>query len=380
MKKTIVILIAVSLVFSSCFATPEPTQSTEPRPTTIPTTAPQVETTQEATLPLSDYQTPMVSFSSPTVTENYGGGSLVYTFQTMELLLEDPQVSEWVTLELLNHTDFDSTEGPRLLAEAEQTGETIGLTLLHTPARLDRSLLSLVSTQVISGTGPKATGVMASSTFDLITGRQLSLKDVLVSQYDAKTLCDRIIAALEPLAQEGVLYSDYTYVISDLFASNAPVENWYLSQNGLCVYFAPYEIAPYNLGTVTAEISYDTLLGLLREEYFPGEVLGLVGNLKCSQGLDGLKEQSQFRDMVLDRDGQEWVITACGAVEDLRIESGMIQDEQFVTEATLFAAATLCRGDAIVLQASQETLATLYVTYRSGGETVFLPLSDFLAS
>jgi hypothetical protein len=338
-----------------------------------------VETTQEATLPLSDYQTPMVSFSSPTVTENYGAGSLVYTFQTMELLLEDPQVSEWVTLELLNHTDFDSTEGPRLLAEAEQTGETICLTLLHTPARLDRSLLSLVSTQVISGTGPKATGVMASSTFDLITGRQLSLKDVLVSQYDAKTLCDRIIAALEPLAQEGVLYSDYTYVISDLFASNAPVENWYLSQNGLCVYFAPYEIAPYNLGTVTAEISYDTLPGLLREEDFPGEMLCLVGNLKCSQGLDGLKEQSQFRDMVLDRDGQEWVITACGAVEDLRIESGVIQDEQFVTEATLFAAATLCRGDAIVLQASQETLATLYVTYRSGGETVFLPLSDFLA-
>lgn len=380
MKKTIIILITVSLVFSGCFAMPEPTQPTEPQVTAYPTTAPQEETTQEATLPLSDYQTPMVSFASPTVTENYGSGSLVYTFQTMELLLEDPQVSEWVTLELLNHTDFNSTEGPRLLAEAEQAGETIGLTLLHTPARLDRGMLSLVSTQVISGTGPKATGVMASSTFDLITGRQLSLKDVLIPQYDAKALCGRIIDALEPLAKDGALYSDYSDVISDLFASNAPVENWYLSQNGLCVYFAPYEIAPYNLGTVTAEIPYDLLPGLLREAYFPGEMLGLVGELKCVPGLEELQEQSQFRDLMLDQDGEEWVITARGAVEDLRIESGMIQDEQFISEATLFAAATLCQGDAIVLQAFQETLDKLYVTYRSGGETVSLPLSGFIES
>lgn len=371
MKKFLLIIAVLSLILCSCELEPEGTEQTTAAQTE-PATEPQpIETTTEATLPLSSYQTPMVSFAAPAVTENHGGSLLEYTYQIMELLMEDPQVSEWVTLELINRTDFSATSGPQLLAEAKESGESISLSLFHTPARLDRGVLSLISTQVVSGNGPKATGTMASATFDLITGRKLSLKEILIPGYDAQVLSNAVIQALEPLASEGALYSDYAYVVSELFASNAPVENWYLSETALCVYFAPYEIAPYNLGNVTAEIPYDLLLDLLRKEYFPDEVLGLVGNLKLSSNLDILQEKNHFRDLILDSNGPEWVITVEGAIEDLRIESTDLM-------TTLFASATLCQGDAIIVQTTREVLESLTVTYRSGGETIVIPLSSLL--
>lgn len=362
MKHTVLILLILGLVFCGCTRESEQTvpSTTQQMPTTF-----SPETVPEETQPFfSDYQAPLVTFSSPLVTETYGkNGVLTYTCQQMELLLEDPQVSDSVTLELVNHSDFSRTAGPRLLIDAEATGQSMSLTLLHTPARLDRGILSLTSTQVVSGNELRATGSMESATFDLISGKQLSLKEALVPQYDAELLTQAILTALEPLAKEGQLYSDYAYVITELFSSNAPVEQWYLSDLGLCFYFVPYEIAPYNLGFVTAEIPYDALPGLLREEYFPGEALGLVGQLKCTQDMGLLQEQSQFRDLILDDEGEKWILDVDGAVEDLRIvdtESG----------ATLFAAATLCQGDALVIQATEERMASLSATYRSSGETV----------
>lgn len=368
MKRTVLFILILSMVFCGCSTQPEPTApattQTDPAPSTE-------ETVTDTTGPLlSDYTAPLVSFSAPLVVEHYGKNSLLtYTCQQMELRLEDPQVSDSVTLELVNHSDFSRSTGPRLLAEAEATGQPTDLTLLHTPARLDRGILSLVSTQVVSGNGIRATGAMESATFDLISGKQLSLKDVLTPQYDAELLTQAILSALAPLAKEGQLYSDYAYVVTELFSSNTPVDQWYLSNQGLCFYFAPYEIAAYNLGFVTAEIPYDALPGLLRETYFPGEVLGLVGNLKCSKDISLLQEQKQFRDLILDSSGEKWILAVDGAVEELRIEN---------TQATLFAAATLCQGDALVIQANAETLNSLFVSYRSGGETVTVPISSLI--
>ena len=383
MKKTLFLILVLTLLLSGCRADPEPTVPRETTPSAATKPSASTNGTTEETVTLSDYQAPMVSFASPVITEAYGGTEsaplLVYRYQIMELLLEDPQVSEWVTLELLNHTEFGTTAGPGLMAAAAESGASVEFSLIHTPTRLDRGLLSLVSTQVISGTGPKATGAMASASFDLISGRLLALRDILVPQYDAQALAQVIISVLDPLAKAGQLYSDYAYVVSELFTSNTPVKNWYFSDEGLCLYFAPYEVAPYNMGYVTAEIPYGLLTGLLREEYFPGEELGLVGNLRCTKGLDAVENFSQFRDLILDRNGSEWVLTAEGALENLRIETGSIQDGQFFPEATVFAAATLCQADAVVLQALPETLETLWVTYRSGGEHHAFLLSDFIA-
>lgn len=371
MKKFLFLFTVLALALTGCFNPPEVTEPTETTEATQATSeAATSEATQEPTIPLSDYSAPMVSFASPVVTESYDGNVLEYTYQVMELLLEDPQVSEWVTLELVNHTDFSATAGPQFLAEAKETGQQFSLSLLHTPVRLDRGILSLISTQVVSGTGAKATGVMTSSTYNLISGRRLTLKEVLIPGYDALAFSNAVIAALESLAKEGSLYSDYDYVITDLFSSNAPVDNWYLSQTGLCVYFAPYEIAPYNLGNVIAEIPYESLVGLLREEYFPDEDLGLVGNLYFSGDLSILQSQSQFRDLILDAEGKEYVLVVDGAVEDLRIESA-------TRSATVFASATLCQGDAIVIRASDEILADLSVSYRSGGEIFRFPIFAF---
>ena len=385
MKKTILFLFALGLVFAGCFAEP-----VESAPTTVPT----AETTQPTTLPpettvfQETYTAPMLSLSAPAVTQTLSEGGktlLSFTTQTMELITEDPQISEAVTLDLWNLTDFEATSGPKLLNQAKEAalGDSwvpYSLQLFFSPARLDRSVLSLVSTQVVSDGSPKATVNTGSVTYDLLAGRPLQLKDVLVADYSAQALSDLIVGALSEEAKAGVLYSDYAYVISELFSSNTPVKSWYLSEAGLCFYFAPYEIAPYNMGFVTATVPYSALTGLLREEYFPDEEILLKGTVLCRESQEALDGFTQFRELIMDPAGEEWLLHTDGAVEDLRLESGSFEGDTFLPEATVFACATLCQGDAVILQATERQLEGLRLTYRSQGERVQLLLSQLPVS
>lgn len=385
MKNAILFLVALSLTLSGCFSEPQVTDTTTlPQPeATVPTSQ-----TAEATEASTDYEAPMLSFSAPTVTQTLEGGAgtalLTFTTQTMELLMEDPQISEAVTLDFLNLTDFEATSGPKLLKEAREAASAqenwspYSLQILFSPARLDRSVLSLVSTQVVSDGNPKATVNIGSVTYDLLSGRQVQLKDVLVPEYSAETLSGLIVESLKGLSEQGMLYSDYAYVIGDMFSSNTPIKSWYLSGEGLCFYFAPYEIAPYNMGFVTATVPYTALADLLRAEFFPDESVLLKGTVLCREAQEDLESFSQFRELVLDPSGGEWLIHTDGAVEDLRLESGSYSGGEFLPEATVFACATLCPGDALILQASEEQFSALRLIYQSQGETVALRLSDLL--
>ena len=375
MKKTVFIL-CLCLILSGCFSRPvPPVPTTEPTTQTTAQTSPQTETT----VPYIPYQVPMISFSGAVHQEVHSGSngaSVTFLRQDMELLMEDAQVSEAVTLDFMNLTDFNNTSGPKLLRELQDSSENAqgALSLLYSVRRIDRNMLSLVFTQTVSGDDRSSSTVRGSVTYDLLSGRRVQLKDVLVPDFSAQALTDRILEALAGPAAEGQLYADHAYVIGELFSSNTPVKNWYLSEEGLCFYFAPYEIAPYSMGFITAVIPYSQLSGLLREACFPEEEIGLSGTVLLDVNPDALDTFSQFRELNLDPKAESWLLHGLGAVEGLRLETGSFHDGVFIPEGTVFACPIFSQGDALLLQATRERLQSLSLTYRTQGETVTVPL------
>lgn len=387
MKKILAAILTLTII-SLCVGCgqnpPEQTQAS----TTAPTIETQPEDTSAPTQPHIQYDIPFTALSCPAVTMDFtddlGNVVLHYTCQNLELTTMDAQVANTILLDYLNLVDYESGTAEKVLRQAKEAADETGFTphtfsILYAPQRLDSEILSLYGTQIIDKNTTKHTTNQLSVTYDMITGRSLTLKDVLTPDFSADTLSQQIVASLANLSQEGILYSDYAYVISQMFSTNTPVNTWYLSDIGLCFYFVPYEIAPYSAGTIIAQIPYQQLNGLLREQYFPAEQEELVGEIQVSHFHDAdLNTINQFCEVILDSTAQEYLITAQGGVRNVRIQQGVRNsDGVFIPHCTILAAATLTSTDGIVLQA--DIGPDLQISYEMEGQCISLPLSDFLS-
>lgn len=388
MKKLICIILCLSILLLCGCTSPVTDPTTEP--STVPTEATTASTT-EATQEVEPFHGPLIAFSGPVITDTYkadnGADIFSYSVQDMSLILEDPQIAEDIFLQQLNLTDFENSSAASVLDAARQAYEgqsdwtPYAYSILYNPMRLDSSILSMYGTEAIFNGNLRSTSIAVSVTYDLLTGRQLTLKDILVEDFSADELSNLIVAALEDPANEGILYSDYAYVISEMFYTNTPITTWYFSGEGLCFYFAPYEIAPHSAGTVTAQIPYASLLGMLKDSYFPDETTQLSGQLSVKLFADmDLSAYEQFAELILDKDGTEYILSTAGAVSNVTVEYGHWQhDGSFLPESTVFCAATLCDTTALMVQVSDMHLQNLRITYRSNGEICSARLSSLLS-
>ena len=104
-------------------------------------------------------------------------------------------------------------------------------------------------------------------TFDVVSGVQLSLGDLLQEDVEFEAFCEQaaeicIREAGETYA-EG-LYVDYETIIRESIGTSA---GWYLDAAGLTVIFNPYEIGPYAMGPAFITLPYAELAEVLRPEY-----------------------------------------------------------------------------------------------------------------
>jgi len=389
MKKILSILICASLLLiSGCTRSPA-VVATDPTKTTAQTATSELNPTEQVIIPVP-LEMPLLSLTAPVVIQTHraADGTVLFTYdcQSFDLTLEDPHIAESIVIDLLNLTDFENAAVQSILSEAKAayTKQTdwvpYGFSTLYTPKRFDTNILSLYGTQRIQSGALHSSSAAISVTYDLISGRRLTLNDILKQSYSADTLSQLISESLQTLAQQGMLYSDYAYVITELFTTNKPSDSWFFSQKGLCFYFAPYEIAPYSAGTVIAEVPYSALTGLLRDEYFPAEQVASVGTLRqlpfAGTDLTGFTE---FSELILDAQGTKHLIYPDGILQNVRVTSGTwLEDGTFRDETTLFAAASLCSGDALVLQLPQELPYGLLLTYVSEDNTVSVDLLSLI--
>lgn len=392
MNKLLAMILCITLMLSlsGCVVSGDQsnTTGTESVPTSSITESVPTGTTEGTT---NIYEGPMQAISMPLVTqEQFADGSdvVIYRnqFQNVSLLLEDEEPGQAIMLDLLNRLDAlsGSTIDVSAAAKNDYRGQQYWYpyftSVTYEPTRIDSTILSFIGTEQIFDGTPGSTTIHLSVNYDLSTGEEISLKTILLEDYSADTLCEMIIEGLASYDKDS-FFSDYKLIIDDMFSTNTPVDTWFFTDTGLTFFFNPYEIAPQSLGTVYSEIPYETLLGLVKEEYFPEEQLQYKGTIKAevinlSSG-NALDSFSRFADVDMAETREQILLSVDGSVTNLRILVGSKNDDGtvFTKECTVFSCAGMGPNDAVILHLDPASAADqLALEYISDGQLVQMML------
>lgn len=380
MRRAVLFVLCLALLLGGCGIVPGD-ETTAPSASTTgatSTTAPAEETTAAPeTQPA--FQATMVSIALPlahnVVTAEDGTVIFNGVYQNVSPMFQEPDIAQRVTMDLLDRIDLGLTDAETVLNAAREAygGDPAAWNpyyagILYTPTRIDGGILSLLGQYSSVAGQAHPNHALSSVTYDLVTGKALTFQDLVTEEFSAPVLCQMLLDALEP--QKDSLYSEYETIVRNLFSRE--LTNWYLSPKGLCFYFAPYEIASYVTGTVVAEIPYSQLGGILRNEYFPEERGVYEGSPVVERFESADRDRfSQFTEVIVDREGSRFLLSAQGTMLDLSIVQGSRSGDYFQPEGTIFAASSLSQGEAIMIQADPQAAdQALQLTYTSGGTVV----------
>lgn len=401
MKKIISTLLCAALLLClpACKDTDEPIPSTTAAPSATAETALSNETVPPVELPAVPVAA--VSLTPTTEAEVLPDGTVLfeYNYPTISLSLPDGEMAELVMLDFLNRIDATRPEALQVKEAAGEyyTGKTGWNTyfynLTYSPMRIDTGVLSLYGLESSYSGGMHPNHNACAVTYDLTTGKAMKLRQILTEKVTADSLTKLICNALEQQAEN--LFGDYALSVEDRFAGDFGADDqWYLSDTGLCFFFSPYEIAPYNVGTVVAEIPYEELTELLLDDYFPSETVATKGSIHAQtmKDLSALNNYSGYAEITLAADGDTAVITTNNTlVYHVKIELGEWNADgtTFEPRSTVFATNALNPYDAILLKANFSTelpniriqfsseagLQAYYLSYRNGNVTLTVPFN-----
>ena len=375
MKKLISFLLSVCLVltFSAC-------SEAESQPTTVATEETEIPTTME-TIPqvteVINLTGPMTAVSLPTdaeiATAEDGTTIFQYTYQNMSLTLSAQATADLVIVDFLSRLDAARTTADSLLASAQSAYDGSAnwipylCQIVYNPQRIDRGVMSLYGTMVTySGASHPETSCI-SANYDLLTGDVLTLGSILTGEDASGKLCDLVVDNLNKIAQEKYLRSGFEADVKARFAVDPSYdEDWYFSNNGLCFYFAPYEIAPYSSGVIISEIPYAELAGLIMDEYFPAEQQALTGTIQQMPfSTDDAAQFPQISELILNQEGEMYLLYCDSSIQNVSIHvNNAATDLNYVA----YAAEYLNPGDAIMIQYDPSLEDHVVVEYLSCGE------------
>ncbi len=331
----------------------------------------------------AEKDTSLVAVSLPTQTQNeiHDDGTTLfqYTFQHMSLVLHKPQVADKIILDFLNRVDSTTAaaESTKEMAKNAYNGSQNWTPYLYhitySPTRIDHKVLSLFGNNVVfSGAGhPERTCVSAS--YDLLTGDVLTLASIMSKDATVQQFCDLTLAGLGEMAEGDYLYDNYKKIVQQRFQQDASQdEAWYFTQTGLCFYFAPYEIAPYSSGVITIEIPFEKLKNLIHADYLPSARTSPTGKITVTPfNNTNLNNLSHIAEIVMEEDGKMYMLQTDGNVQDVRI---VLYDK--ASNCNVFASYGLNAENGIMVQGTNETLKNMKVSYKTGKETVTIPIVE----
>ena len=377
MKRLICIFLCTCLALAAggCAQDPVVQDPTEATGSTVVTAPPTTDPPQpEIIVP------PIAAIAMPTVSETVPAddGMVLFTktYQHFNMTLTDSKISALITADLqarLNVALSDAAEiedAARLSYSPDTAWSPYVMEVSYTPTRIDRAVLSLFGNHLTYRGNIHPVLVTESVTYDLTTGRSLTLGDILAEDITGSAICEQIVEALAPRAQTD-LYDDHQQVLHERFARNYEgLTDWYFSHTGLCFHFSPYDIAPYSSGTIIAEIPYEKLSGIIRQQFLPAEASTPTGSMYAEEWKETDSERFlMVVDVDMKSDGTTVLLHPDAAVADVRIESGSWSADgtMYIPASTVFAADSIEFGNAIAVTAGfSKDDPVLRLVYRSG--------------
>lgn len=380
----IILCISIPLMLIACSVDTPYKDYTSTTKTTLESTEDTTTGTDSTSSDQAVEQLPMFAVSVPTVTqeEKAEDGSVLfrYTFQNISLVGPEPDVADKIIVDFLNRIDATAANAEAIRTAAKdayQPGNAWNpylCQLIFDPMRIDTSVISFFGSYANYSGTPHPETTFPSMTYDLLTGNTLKLGDILTQMESSDPLFNGVIEALNKQKDEKQLYDGFEATVKERFEKDITKDDsWYFSQEGLCFYFSPYEIAPYSSGVVVAQIPYSSLVGILKDAYFPAEEDASFGEIKADVFNESdLEKFTQFSEVILT-DGAKILLHTDKSVYDIRITKGSLSANGavFTPEHTVFAAYTLTPGDAVMVESSfSGTLPTLQLTYRTNDSSV----------
>ena len=237
----------------------------------------------------------------------------------------------------------------------------------HTPTRVDGAVISLYTLhESYSGTAPMRS--ISATNYDATTGQVLYLGDILEPNCTGSMLAGMVLGQLGSVQD---LYQGYQDMVTEVFGDNiSGFSNWYLTPEGLCFLFSPYEINPTG---VQVTLPYHALEGLVQDFYLPPSVTA-TGTIGAGiWGEDDGERFSFIAQVELASDGSDVVIYPDETIHNLRIEIGDLSEDGaiYTPTATVFSADAFYLGNAVVLRTSlADDAQVLRVSYFSGGQAM----------
>ena len=381
MKRALFAIVSIILILSLCACAPKEPITTQPTLESTDAPADTTAPTSEGTLPdITVQQLPMSAVSLPLVTEsaNADDGTEIfrYTFQNISITYPDAEVADKVVLNFLNRVDSTRTTAENILDAAKvaykpgSSWTPYQCVIAYEPMRLDLGILSMLGSHTTFSGASHPETVYETVSYDLTTGKTLSIHSIMDFEANSDTLFEFILEDLDSKAEEKNLFEGYEESVEALKDSVQLNNHWYLSSEGLCVFFPPYEIAPYASGVVTATVPYEKLTGILNDAYFPSEreiIPGELSVLPFTQ--ESTSVFTQIAELSIDTDATGDLLYTKTALYDIRIDQGILSasGETFTKQQTIFAASSLTPGDAIMICASlPDSIPNLRVQYYSG--------------
>lgn len=380
--KILAALLSVLLCLSACqdepaVTEPEAAETTTEEPTTV-------DIPEDTTVLVPVYEN-LYSAAMPVTTEygydENGDAIFSYSYQTLHLILPDREVADKVIIDFLNRVEQTREDAQQLHNHASNQAHSSAVTEPYTyqvqynTTRIDQGVLSMFGQTVQSGDSLHSNRQCISANYDLVTGDVLTLGSILYRADSKEPLSKLVIDNLKQ--QNNInLYDDFEQIVTQRFNRDESTdEDFYFTPYGLCFYFSPYELAPYSAGTITAQIPYQELTGIIGDAYFPTEKTYSSGIVSINDFSDAdLDSYEQFSEIILDSEAPMLLITAEGSVLDLRIA----HTDSSGYSKTVFAANVLSETNAILLEAQISADAPdLILSYSTAGTSYeFYIVSD----
>lgn len=386
MKKVLALLCCIMLFISfiGCSKQTESTEQTADASAAVPTettnkpTAPAETTAQN--LETNIITQPIVSVALPmqseTFTDENGNVLLNYSAPYIVLSMSEQEIADRITLEFLNRIDETANKRVEIIDSAKSAVKTEGnwrpyqYTVVYEPKRVDNGVVSLLGCEA-SYLGAHIDKIYNSVNYNMTTGHNLSLLNIIADDTKINDLCQLVINTLSDKKEQLSLYEDFESTVKDHFDSGIN-DAWFFSASGLCFFFSPYDIAPYSSGVVVAEIPYANLLGIIKDDYFPEEQANTPGLISAKNHKKDLQNDfTRFTELSINEGGSEFLLYTDDSVNDIQIIVGNKFGNSLTTEQyTVFAQSSLTKGDAILVSADFTLNQSIKIKYRSGEQTI----------
>lgn len=167
--------------------------------------------------------------------------------------------------------DHYDTVGEKELFTNYYSDETISI------GRIDSNIISLIGVFSEYSGGAHGMYGTAGYTYDVESGQELSLADLLTDEeafYDAAT--EYITNALYEEFGDG-LFPDYQKTVEDHWTGEYGI-TYYLDASGIVIVYNPYDVGPYAMGEAHVTLPYGEFGAYINERYLPSKG-GLVAHV-----------------------------------------------------------------------------------------------------